>query len=303
MPDVNRSSLAAHQRMLDATFREESPLWEAIYERDGIFESIHQERLRLALAMVDQLRLPRNARVLDVGCGTGIATVGLARRALTIDAIDSVRAMTQATRKRAAAARVQARVAVQEADVHELPFPDGAFALVVALGVLPWLPKIEPALHEMSRTLHPGGYLIATVDTHWQLRQLFDPLKNPLLLGPQSLVGAFLRRRLVRRQSVRHQVVRAKVTRLSEFKRELTAQGLELQNSYTVGFGPFTFFNRQILPPSVGLRLNKRLQSMANSGTPALRSSGSQFLVLAKKPSISDCNTSDYSTFRLQGRT
>ena len=280
MPDVNRTSLAAHQTMLDAFFREESPFWGAVYERDGIFENIHQERLRLTLAMVDRLGLPHNARVLDVGCGAGTATVGLARRALAVDAIDSVQAMTQATRKRAAAACVEARVAVQEGDAHALPFPDGAFALVVALGVLPWLPNIAPPLREMNRILCPGGHLIASVDTHWQLRQLFDPLKNPLLLGPQNFVGAFLRSRLAP-----HRGVRAQVTRLREFKRELAAQGLELQSSYAVGFGPFTFFNRQIVPPSVGLRLNKRLQSMANRGMPALRSSGSQFLVLAKKPS------------------
>jgi len=293
MPDIDHSSLAVHQRVLDAYFREESPVWGAIYEREGIFETIHQERLRLTLAMVDGLRLPLNTRVLDVGCGAGLATIALARRELTVDAIDPVGAMTQATRRRAAAACVKARVAVQEGDAHALPFPDGTFALVVALGVLPWLPKIEPPLREMSRVLHPGGYLIATVDTHWQLRQFFDPLKNPLLLGPRSLVGSFLRRRLVSCRGVRPQV-----TRLREFKRELVAQGLELQSGYTVGFGPFTFFNRQILSPSVGLRLNSRLQSMANAGTPALRSSGSQFLVLAKKLSTSDPKAPcDFSQF------
>lgn len=283
MPNIDHSSLAVHQEVVDAYFREESPLWGAIYEREGIFETIHQERLRLTLAMVDGLRLPLNTRVLDVGCGAGLATVALARRALTVDAIDPVGAMTQATRKRAAAACVKARVAVQEGDVHALPFADGTFALVVALGVLPWLPKVGPPLREMSRVLQPGGYLIATVDTHWQLRQFFDPLKNPLLLGPRSLVGSFLRRRLVPCRGLCPQV-----TRLREFKRELVAQSLELRSGYTVGFGPFTFFNRQILPPSVGLRLNNRLQCMANEGTPALRSSGSQFLVLAKKPSTSD---------------
>ena len=120
---------------------------------------------------------------------------------------------------------------------------------------------------------------------------MFDPLTNPLLLKPRRLVGSFLRRRLVPRRGVRPQV-----TRLREFKRELVAQGLELQGGYTLGFGPFTFFNRPILPASVGLRLNNWLQSMANGGTPALRSGGSQFLVLAKKPSAADpkssCNSS-----------
>lgn len=282
MPDIDHSSLTLHQRNVDAHFREESLLWEAIYEGEGILEAIYQERLRLTLAMVDGLHLPLDTRVLDVGCGAGFATIGLARRAMTVDAIDPVPAMTQATRERAAAAGVKTRVAVQEGDVHAIPFPDGTFALVVALGVLPWLLKIEPPLREMSRVLQPGGYLIASVDTHWQLRQLFDPLTNPLLRKPRRFVGSFLRK------LVPHRDVRPQITRLREFKRELVAQGLELQSGYTVGFGPFTFFNRQILPPSVGLRLNNRLQSMANGGTPGLRSSGSQFLVLAKKPGTSD---------------
>lgn len=279
MPEIDHSSLAVHQRAVNAYFREDAPVWGAIYEGEGIFEIIHQERLRLTFAMVDGLRLPPNTRVLDMGCGTGLAAVGLACRALTVDALDPVQAMTEATRKRTAAASMEARVTVQEGDAHEIPFPDGTFTLVVALGILPWLPKIEPPLREMTRVLHPGGYLIATIDTHWQLRQLFDPLKNPLLLGPRSIAGAFLRRRLALRRGIRPQL-----TRLRDFKCELVAQGLELKNSYTVGFGPFTFFNQQILPASAGLRLNNWLQAKANDGTPALRSSGSQFLVLAKKP-------------------
>src|SRR5215472_14376941 len=112
MADIDNTSLAVHQRALDAHFREESPLWGAIYEREGLSESIHQERLRLALAMVDWLRLPPDTRVLDVGCGAGMATVSLARRGVTVDAIDPVPAMTQATSKRFAAASVTARVAV-----------------------------------------------------------------------------------------------------------------------------------------------------------------------------------------------
>src|SRR5437879_7542644 len=208
MADIDNTSLAVHQRTLDAYFREESPFWGAIYEREGLFETIHQERLRLTLAMVDGLRLAPDTRVLGVGCGAGTATASLARRALAVDAIDPVPAMTQATRKRVAAARVSTRVAVQEADVHALPFPDGTFALVVALGVLPWLPKIETPLREMSRVLHPGGHLIATVDTHWQLRQFFDPLRNPLLLGPRTLVRSFLRRWLAPPRAVHPQATR-----------------------------------------------------------------------------------------------
>jgi len=40
------------------------------------------------------------------------------------------------------------------------------------------------------------------------------------------------------------------------------------------------------LPRSIGLKLEHRLQSLANRGAPLLRSIGSQYLVLARKRDV-----------------
>ncbi len=57
------------QGVLNAYFRQQAPYWADIYDSSGIKESIHQERLRAALVMVDTIGLPRQARILDVGSG------------------------------------------------------------------------------------------------------------------------------------------------------------------------------------------------------------------------------------------
>jgi ubiquinone/menaquinone biosynthesis C-methylase UbiE len=263
------------QDALNAYFRDESSYWEEIYERDGIKEAIHQERLRAALAMVDALALTRNSRVLDAGCGAGYATIALAQRSLAVDALDPVEAMVRTTRRRASEAGAQ--VAVQIGDVHALPFPDGRFALLVALGVLPWLPALDKPLEEMARVLRPGGHLIVTVDCLWQLRHAVDPLRTPLL--------QWLKPRLhkVLEACGRPLKVRSHMTSLRAVRQALAVHGFEERCGVTLGFGPFTFFGWDILPRSIGLKLERRLQSLANRDAPLLRSTGSQYLVLARK--------------------
>ena len=126
-PGIN--DMANPQAVLNAYFREKASYWAEIYQREGIKEAIHQERLHAALAMVDTLRLPPEARVLDVGCGDGYATVALASRRLMVDAVDPLQVMVHTMRNRAIAAGSQSRVATRIGDVHALPFPDNTCGL------------------------------------------------------------------------------------------------------------------------------------------------------------------------------
>jgi cyclopropane fatty-acyl-phospholipid synthase-like methyltransferase len=97
-----RDGVVDPQAALNAYFREEATHWAEIYERDGIEEAIHQERLRAALAMVDELALPPRSRVLDAGCSAGYATIALASRGLAVHALDPVETMVRTTRRRVA---------------------------------------------------------------------------------------------------------------------------------------------------------------------------------------------------------
>ena len=278
VPDVGIDDVAGRQSALNAYFRQQASYWAEIYQRQGIKEAIHQERLRAALMMVDALHLPPQARVLDVGCGAGYASIALANRQLAIDALDPVPAMVQAARDRAIAAGVESRVATHLGDVHALPFSDDSFALVLALGVLPWLPEIDRPLCEMARVVRPGGHLIVSVDAQWQLRHVLDPLRNPLFTLPKrSAVNLWRAWRGLPPK------VRSHVISIRGIRRLLAARGFEPMHGAALGFGPFTFFDREILPRVMGLNLHHRLQSLANHGAPVLRSSGSQYLIVARK--------------------
>jgi hypothetical protein len=67
--------------------------------------------------------------------------------------------------------------------------------------------------------------------------------------------------------------------------RWLAAAGLEPERRTTVGFGPFTFFWRPVLPDRSALRLHRGLDHLAERRVPRLRRHGWHYLVSARHAS------------------
>jgi SAM-dependent methyltransferase len=97
-------------------------------------------------------------RVLDVGCGPGSITLGLAEVIAPGPAIGVDFQPSQVERSRAQAGqRGVANALFEVANVYELPFPDGSFDAVLAHTLLMGLREPVRALREMRRVLRPGG--------------------------------------------------------------------------------------------------------------------------------------------------
>ena len=102
--------------------------------------------------------------VLEVATGTGAQLVELAQRnpsGRTVG-VELAEGMLAQTRKRLAAAGIEARVEVLQASALELPLEDESFDLVVNGYMLDLLPRddIPRALGEFMRVLRPGGRLV-----------------------------------------------------------------------------------------------------------------------------------------------
>jgi SAM-dependent methyltransferase len=107
-------------------------------------------------------RLWAGAEVLDVGCGPGTITVGLAThvgegRVVGIDAAGEILADARVE----AAGRGQGNVSFEVGDVYHLRFDDGAFDVVHAHQVLQHLTDPVAALVEMRRVCRRGGLVAA----------------------------------------------------------------------------------------------------------------------------------------------
>jgi ubiquinone/menaquinone biosynthesis C-methylase UbiE len=106
-------------------------------------------------------------RLLDVGCGPGSITRGLAERLAPGEVVGvDLSRETLASARADAAARGLTNLRYEEASVYALPFPDASFDVAYAHQVTQHLCEPAAALAEMLRVVRPGG-LLAVRDVDW----------------------------------------------------------------------------------------------------------------------------------------
>lgn len=258
-------------------FEVDAANWDACYERRDVFSVIHQLRRSLALTWIDELGLPAGASVLEVGSGTGLFAIELARRGMRVTAVDAATNMLERARQNLVRAGLRSSVTVMHGAAERLPVTHGAFDLVVALGLLPWVPSPSDVLAEMVRAAAPGGHLLVSCDNSHRLTVLLDPRYSPGLRGIRAAA-----RRLIRSATEPAQPA-AFATRQSpaELNTLLSQLGSRVIHGQTLGFGPFTLLGHELLPAAASVRVHSGLQWLADLGVPGLRSTGTQYLVLA----------------------
>jgi len=135
-----------------------------VYDAVQPFVTLGQEA-RLNRWLAQQIELPAQSCVLDIGCGTGLLTVRIAEQHPQADVvgIDASKPMIDvATRKRA-----MANCHFKQALGEELPFPDNHFELVTSALFFHHVDRElkQRTLQEIRRVLKPGGtLLIADMD-------------------------------------------------------------------------------------------------------------------------------------------
>ncbi len=266
------------QRVVEAYFNEAAPFWDEIYRDGSVYSLVHQERRAAILSLVKDLGLPTQARVLDVGCGAGHLAIELAQLGYKVEAVDRSSSMVEMTLANCKSAGLSERVDVRQLDIHTLDQPSASFELVLAIGVLPWLDSIDEPLRALARVVALNGHLITTVDNRWGWHRVLDIRTNPVVQ-----VGKHLARRALEKAGIVTPLARAQTTSIRELDRALQGAGFEKKKALTLGFGPFTFFNRNLLSGPGGVRAHHRLQALADGGSPLLRRGGGQYIVSAKK--------------------
>ena len=111
-------------------------------------------------ALVRSLRLPVGARVLEVGCGRGVALPPLAElcRPSRLVGLDVDETLLSAARERLAERGIHAELVC--GDVRALPFEDRSFDVVVDFGTCYHVASPDRALSEIARVLDHGGRFV-----------------------------------------------------------------------------------------------------------------------------------------------
>jgi ubiquinone/menaquinone biosynthesis C-methylase UbiE len=130
-------------------------------------------------------------RVLDIGSGTGLLAIVLAKEhpEWQVTGIDISEDMLNLARETAARNDLSGRVLFQNASAEDLPFPDGSFDLVVSNASLHLWKDPVKVMDEIARVTAPGGYCLI-----WDNLRFF---LSRLVLG---LLGRALRMNKPQRQ-------------------------------------------------------------------------------------------------------
>ncbi|HEY6336983.1 MAG TPA: class I SAM-dependent methyltransferase [Candidatus Sulfotelmatobacter sp.] len=131
-------------------------------------------KLTLRERLLDQIQWKGDERVLDVGCGRGLLTVGAARRLLNgkVVGVDVWKRgaitgnLADSVLENAQIEQVSDRVEVKEGDARELPFANETFDVVVSNFVVHEMnsrQQRQAMISEVARVLKPGGQ-VALVD-------------------------------------------------------------------------------------------------------------------------------------------
>jgi ubiquinone/menaquinone biosynthesis C-methylase UbiE len=112
--------------------------------------------------------VPKNAAILDVGCGGGRTVRRLAALAPDgkVVGLDYSAASVAVSRDTNADNIAAGRVHIEQGSVAALPFPDCTFDVVTAVETHYYWPDLPASMREILRVLKPGGMFALIAETY-----------------------------------------------------------------------------------------------------------------------------------------
>jgi ubiquinone/menaquinone biosynthesis C-methylase UbiE len=117
---------------------------------------------------LQQVTVPKNAAILDIGCGGGWTVrklLALAPEGKVVG-LDYSSASVAVSRDTNAHEIEAGRVQIEQGSVAALPFPDRSFDIVTAVETHYYWPDLPANVREVLRVLKPGGSFVLIAETY-----------------------------------------------------------------------------------------------------------------------------------------
>lgn len=165
---------------MDEQLRTEFNEW----ARAGKGESMERGHRPVGEQAIARMNVPKDGRVLDIGCGSGWATRLLADYASEgrVTGIDISDEMIRLAREQSSS---YSNVDFEVASAEQLPFTVDEFTYAFSMESLYYYRDLPKALKEIHRVMKVGGSFCAVVDMYWEsaaTHQWVESLKVPVQL-------------------------------------------------------------------------------------------------------------------------
>ncbi len=150
-----------HLSNVRAWFDHRVQRWHNAYVGGGqMFNVVLSERKAIGVEYVAKYT-PAGGRVLDAGCGAGLAALDLVRRGYFVHGIDISEQMIAKARHTFAGEGIAAdRYEFTASDIGQAGLAAGSFDAILALGFLQYQKDEHKALRQFHQLLKPGGVLV-----------------------------------------------------------------------------------------------------------------------------------------------
>src|SRR5919112_5188014 len=168
----------------------------------GDFKAVADKIAGAGQTLVEAAGIEPGMDVLDVGCGTGNATIPAAKLAARVTGLDASPGLIAQARELGADARVEVDWIV--GDAQAMPFEDASFDRVISVFGHMFAPDHRAAADELKRVCRPGGRIaIACWTPEGKVGEMFKRMsafgppppegsQSPLLWGTEEQVRELL---------------------------------------------------------------------------------------------------------------
>ena len=170
---IGKQTMAHREATVSEAFSRTAQKYDAFAE-----DHPHLTRMRNKVYAHVEHFIPKDARLLELNCGTGIDAVELAQRGYSVHATDNAPGMLNQLPDKIASNHVGEKITFQQCSFTELDKVQGApfDAIFSDLGGLNCIPDLSPVIQQLPKVLRPGGlvtWVLMPPVCLWELAEIF----------------------------------------------------------------------------------------------------------------------------------
>lgn len=142
----------------------EKKIWNKLASKYDKQCSIYDDAYKLSIENSNKI-LQNDFDVLEIACGTGLVTFGIAETVKKIIAIDISSEMINVAKEKANKLKIN-NVEFNVADGYNLNYKDEAFDAILLFNALHIVKEPDVLLNEIYRLLKPNGFLLMATDCY-----------------------------------------------------------------------------------------------------------------------------------------